>query len=187
MYLWIKLPEEVGSDDLSFCQGLLAATGLALSPGSGFGPGGRGFIRFALVAPPPQLEAAAALLGEHLRALRAARADTTLNSESNLDGVLDSCKQRGTGGTGNTQAAPGGTKVLAAALAKGLALGAGNGSITAAAASKGNLDTSKASPRPLLSPKPYQQQVIQVRALEEGSEEGEAALEDLSCAATDQV
>jgi hypothetical protein len=139
------------------------------------------------VAPPPQLEAAAQLLGEHLAALRAARlADSASNL--NLNAVADSCKQRGGGGGGVTQVAPSDAKVLAAALTKGLALGGGQGgnnNIHATASSKGSPRQLLLSPKQqLLSPKPYQQQqVIQVRALEEGSEEEE----DLSCTATDQV
>jgi len=48
MYLWAKLPPGF-TDDTAFCLALLAATGVALSPGSGFGPGGAGHVRFALV------------------------------------------------------------------------------------------------------------------------------------------
>ena len=38
-------------DDLDFCTRLVMSTGVALSPGSGFGPGGHGYVRFALVQP----------------------------------------------------------------------------------------------------------------------------------------
>lgn len=50
MYLWAQLPEafrEMGS--LKFCEKLVRETGIALSPGVGFGPEGEGFVRFALV------------------------------------------------------------------------------------------------------------------------------------------
>ncbi|PNH04836.1 LL-diaminopimelate aminotransferase [Tetrabaena socialis] len=50
MYLWLRLPGQ-GADDVSFCQQLVARTGVALAPGQGFGPGGRGFVRVALVQP----------------------------------------------------------------------------------------------------------------------------------------
>ncbi len=66
MYLWLRLPD--GLDDITFCQGLVAATGVAVSPGQGFGPGGRGFIRIALVQPPDVLGACAAALAGHLKA-----------------------------------------------------------------------------------------------------------------------
>jgi aspartate/methionine/tyrosine aminotransferase len=43
-------------NDLEFCQQLVSATGIALSPGRGFGPGGVGFVRFALVQPEAVLQ-----------------------------------------------------------------------------------------------------------------------------------
>lgn len=65
MYVWIRLPE--GLDDLEFCKDLVAETGVALAPGRGFGPGGYGYVRFALVQPEPVLQEAARLIGEFLR------------------------------------------------------------------------------------------------------------------------
>ncbi len=47
MYLWLRLPP--GVDDVAFCRTLVARYGVALSPGQGFGPGGRGRVRVALV------------------------------------------------------------------------------------------------------------------------------------------
>jgi len=50
MYLWAEIPEpykKLGS--LKFCEKLIRETGIALSPGVGFGPEGEGFVRFALV------------------------------------------------------------------------------------------------------------------------------------------
>ncbi|KXZ45825.1 hypothetical protein GPECTOR_50g619 [Gonium pectorale] len=58
MYLWLKLPD--GVDDVSFCQRLVAQSGVALSPGQGFGPGGRGYVRVALVQPEEVLATCAA-------------------------------------------------------------------------------------------------------------------------------
>jgi aspartate/methionine/tyrosine aminotransferase len=93
MYLWAKLPaswkaaapaapneqpnkahhksEELslvcdGNDDMEFSRALLAATGVAVSPGSAFGPGGRGHVRIALVAPPSGLRDAAQRIGAWL-------------------------------------------------------------------------------------------------------------------------
>lgn len=70
MYLWIRLPPgaagDGGDDDVAFCRGLVASTGVALSPGQGFGPGGRGFVRVALVQPEPVLEACAERMGAYL-------------------------------------------------------------------------------------------------------------------------
>lgn len=56
MYLWGRLPE--GVDDLEFALGLVER-GVALAPGRGFGPGGKGFVRIALVRPLAELLEAA--------------------------------------------------------------------------------------------------------------------------------
>lgn len=50
MYIWAQIPEafrDMGS--LAFCEKLIEDTGIALSPGIGFGEEGEGFVRFALV------------------------------------------------------------------------------------------------------------------------------------------
>jgi aspartate/methionine/tyrosine aminotransferase len=50
MYLWAEIPEaykKLGS--LKFCEKLIQETGIALSPGVGFGPEGEGHVRLALV------------------------------------------------------------------------------------------------------------------------------------------
>ena len=50
MYIWGRMPSSFeGSDDLAFCLKLLEKTGVAISPGQAFGPGGVGCVRFALV------------------------------------------------------------------------------------------------------------------------------------------
>jgi aspartate/methionine/tyrosine aminotransferase len=69
LYLWLELPpvaKERGLDSEGFCAALLQATGVCLTPGIGFGPGGEGWLRLALVHPLPQLEAAAARMGAWL-------------------------------------------------------------------------------------------------------------------------
>ena len=69
LYLWLELPpvaKERGLDSEAFCAALLEATGVCLTPGIGFGPGGEGWLRLALVHPLPQLEAAAARMGAWL-------------------------------------------------------------------------------------------------------------------------
>jgi aspartate/methionine/tyrosine aminotransferase len=63
-YLWFKLPVE---DDLNFCMELLHHTGVALSPGQNFGPGGKGHARIALVQPEEQLKEAARRIGVFLK------------------------------------------------------------------------------------------------------------------------
>jgi alanine-synthesizing transaminase len=50
MFVWAPIPEpyeEMGS--LDFATMLVQEARVAVSPGSGFGPGGEGFVRFALV------------------------------------------------------------------------------------------------------------------------------------------
>lgn len=59
MYLWGRLPR--GVDDLE-CALSLVEQGVALAPGRGFGPGGRGFVRIALVRPLEELLEAARVL-----------------------------------------------------------------------------------------------------------------------------
>lgn len=50
MYLWLKLPEKFQAEgSLKFSERLLLETGIATSPGVGFGPEGEGYIRMALV------------------------------------------------------------------------------------------------------------------------------------------
>ncbi|MEM8643101.1 MAG: LL-diaminopimelate aminotransferase [Cyanobacteria bacterium P01_G01_bin.54] len=58
MYLWTPIPEGWSGDDLAFCRQLVAQTGVALAPGSGFGEAGAGYIRFALVHEPLVLQEA---------------------------------------------------------------------------------------------------------------------------------
>jgi len=63
MYLWGRLPE--GVDDLEFALSLVER-GVALAPGRGFGPGGKGWVRIALVRPLKELLEAARILKEAL-------------------------------------------------------------------------------------------------------------------------
>ena len=70
LYLWLQLPASArarGLDSESFCAALLEATGVCLTPGNGFGPGGEGWQRLALVHPVGELEAGAARIGDWLR------------------------------------------------------------------------------------------------------------------------
>jgi aspartate/methionine/tyrosine aminotransferase len=63
MYLWGRLPQ--GVDDLDFALRLVER-GVALAPGRGFGPGGVGWVRIALVRPLEELLRAAETLREAL-------------------------------------------------------------------------------------------------------------------------
>jgi aspartate/methionine/tyrosine aminotransferase len=58
MYIWAKLPEQWSQDSIGFCKSLVADTGVAASPGVGFGVAGEGYVRFALVHPPQVLQKA---------------------------------------------------------------------------------------------------------------------------------
>jgi len=66
MYIWAKLPDPWASDSIRFCTELVEATGVAVSPGAGFGKSGEGYVRFALVHEPKILETAVARMAEFL-------------------------------------------------------------------------------------------------------------------------
>jgi aspartate/methionine/tyrosine aminotransferase len=67
MYVWAQLPQPWGDRSMEFCQALVEATGVALSPGMGFGQAGEGYVRFALVHDVPRLEVAAARIAGFLK------------------------------------------------------------------------------------------------------------------------
>lgn len=72
LYLWLAVPEQArvrGLGSEAFCAALLEATGVCLTPGNGFGPGGEGWQRLALVHPTEELEAGAARIGRWLAGL----------------------------------------------------------------------------------------------------------------------
>lgn len=58
MYVWAKLPEPWDKNSVEFCTRLVESTGVAASPGAGFGKSGEGYVRFALVHSPDILAAA---------------------------------------------------------------------------------------------------------------------------------
>ena len=65
LYLWLPLPDWASAsdwDDEQLAAALLEHTGLALTPGSGFGDAGLNWLRLALVRPVEELEAAVARL-----------------------------------------------------------------------------------------------------------------------------
>ncbi len=82
MYLWAEIPEafrRLGS--LKFCEKLISETGIALSPGVGFGQEGEGFVRISLVTRDSRfydmllrLKKFMGVTGINIRAPRAARA-----------------------------------------------------------------------------------------------------------------
>ncbi len=58
MYVWASLPEPWQQNSVEFCKQLVAKTGVAASPGAGFGQSGEGYVRFALVHEPNILKTA---------------------------------------------------------------------------------------------------------------------------------
>jgi LL-diaminopimelate aminotransferase len=56
LYLWARLPD--GKNSEAFALSVLEETGVALAPGSFFGPGGEGYVRFSVTAPTPRLQEA---------------------------------------------------------------------------------------------------------------------------------
>ena len=55
-YVWVKLPR--GADSMVFTRKLINHAGIAVTPGSGFGTWGEGYIRFALTIPSDRIHQA---------------------------------------------------------------------------------------------------------------------------------
>lgn len=68
MYIWAKLPAPWSSNSIDFCTHLVETTGVAASPGFGFGKFGEGYVRFALVHEPKVLQVAASRIAGVLEA-----------------------------------------------------------------------------------------------------------------------
>ncbi|MEX0270894.1 LL-diaminopimelate aminotransferase [Leptolyngbyaceae cyanobacterium UHCC 1019] len=68
LYLWAKLPEPWAHDSIRFATQLVEATGVAVSPGAGFGKSGEGYVRLALVHESLVLETAIARIQQFLNA-----------------------------------------------------------------------------------------------------------------------
>jgi aspartate/methionine/tyrosine aminotransferase len=66
MYIWAKLPSPWQQNSIEFCTQLVKQTGVAASPGAGFGKSGEGYVRFALVHEPPLLETAVERIAKFL-------------------------------------------------------------------------------------------------------------------------
>ncbi|AFY72618.1 aspartate/tyrosine/aromatic aminotransferase [Synechococcus sp. PCC 7502] len=66
MYIWAQLPQQLRKkfDSVKYCLNLIQSTGVALSPGNGFGKCGEGYVRLALVHPPELLTTAAQRIGD---------------------------------------------------------------------------------------------------------------------------
>ncbi len=70
MYVWAKLPELWTQDSVGFCTQLVEQTGVAASPGVGFGKSGEGYVRFALVRSPEKLTQAVERIAQFLQKSR---------------------------------------------------------------------------------------------------------------------
>ncbi|MDF5716731.1 MAG: LL-diaminopimelate aminotransferase [Rhizonema sp. NSF051] len=66
MYVWAKLPEPWSQNSVEFCTQLVEKTGIAASPGAGFGKSGEGYVRFALVHSPDILQTVVERIAEFL-------------------------------------------------------------------------------------------------------------------------
>ncbi len=69
MYLWLPLPDDVGS--VAFHERLMDDAGVVVLPGRGLGAGGEGFFRVSFIASPARIAEAAARAGVVLAAMRA--------------------------------------------------------------------------------------------------------------------
>jgi alanine-synthesizing transaminase len=68
MFVWAKIPEKFlkDIDTLQFAMKLLEEGGVAVSPGTGFGPAGEGYLRLALVENENRLRQAVRMIGRCL-------------------------------------------------------------------------------------------------------------------------
>ena len=53
IYVWARLPE--GEDDVEYTTALVTTAGVSVTPGSFFGPSGRGYVRISLGTPTPRV------------------------------------------------------------------------------------------------------------------------------------
>jgi len=70
MFTWFPMPVKLFNKRLTseqFCMDLLEKAGVVCVPGSSFGDGGEGWLRFALIQSPQRLEEAARRIGEYLK------------------------------------------------------------------------------------------------------------------------
>ena len=57
MFVWARIPGG-RTDSMAFCMELMEKSGVICTPGSSFGSLGEGYVRFALVLPEKELQAA---------------------------------------------------------------------------------------------------------------------------------
>lgn len=71
MYVWAKIPGDAPS--LEFAENLILQEGVVVSPGTGFGPCGEGYVRLSLVDSEAKLKEAVRRIGKYLSKLRVSR------------------------------------------------------------------------------------------------------------------
>jgi len=64
-YLWVPVP--AGHTSVSFTTDLLEHTGVIVTPGTGYGAHGEGYVRISLTAPDARVEEAVRRVADHLR------------------------------------------------------------------------------------------------------------------------
>jgi alanine-synthesizing transaminase len=68
MFVWARLPERLQAmSSVEATTALIERAHVGVAPGSGFGEGGEGFVRFALIEDPPRIAEACARIGKFLR------------------------------------------------------------------------------------------------------------------------
>jgi alanine-synthesizing transaminase len=69
MFVWARIPErwQKVADSMEFAMLLLEEADVAVSPGSGFGPAGEGYVRMALVENENRLRQAVRQIGRFLQ------------------------------------------------------------------------------------------------------------------------
>jgi LL-diaminopimelate aminotransferase len=65
IYMWIPVP--VGYTSASFCEHVLDQAGVVITPGSGYGPAGEGFVRLSLTTPDDRIAEAVQRIEKSLK------------------------------------------------------------------------------------------------------------------------
>ena len=86
MFVWAPLPTQAAHlGAVRFAAELLEHARVAVSPGVGFGPGGEGFVRFALVEKDDRVRRACAAIGEFLASMTAGTAAKPSHVDKSAD------------------------------------------------------------------------------------------------------
>ena len=76
MFVWAPLPASAARlGSVQFAADLLEHARVAVSPGLGFGPGGEGYVRFALIESDDRVNRACAAIGNYLNTIGRTRID----------------------------------------------------------------------------------------------------------------